>query len=107
LSGIFNQSIDGRFFFRKEPFAVKKPGVRVLCLRLIQWQLKRVSHATMLAVMSEIGPDGFKKFDTSKHFVSWARLATNNKISGGKVLSSRIPKGSNRLKIALSKLPMQ
>ena len=29
------------------------------------------------------------------------RLAPNNKISGGKVLSSKVPKGSNRLKIAL------
>jgi transposase len=28
-------------------------------------------------------------------------LTPNNKISGGKVLSSRVPKGSNRLKIAL------
>ena len=51
--------------------------------------------------MSEIGPDGFDKFPTSKQFVSWMRLAPNNKISGGKVLSSRIPKGSNRLKKAL------
>lgn len=63
--------------------------------------IEGLSHATVLSVMSEIGPDGFKKFDTSKQFVSWARLAPNNKISGGKVLSSRIPKGSNRLKIAL------
>ena len=29
------------------------------------------------------------------------RLAPNNKISGGKILSSRTPKGSNKLKIAL------
>lgn len=63
--------------------------------------IEGLSHATVLAIMSEIGPDGFYKFDTSKQFVSWARLAPNNKISGGKVLSSRIPKGSNRLKIAL------
>jgi transposase len=34
-------------------------------------------------------------------FTFWLRLAPNNKISGGKVLSSKIPKGSNRLKIAL------
>lgn len=60
-----------------------------------------LSHATVLAIMSEIGPNGFTKFGTSKQFVSWARLAPNNKISGGKVLSSHIPKGSNRLKIAL------
>ena len=37
----------------------------------------------------------------AKQFASWLRLAPNNKISGGKMLSSRIPKGSNRLKIAL------
>ena len=29
------------------------------------------------------------------------RLAPNNKVSGGKVLSSKVPKGSSRLKIAL------
>mgnify|MGYP001104335415 CR=1 FL=1 len=63
--------------------------------------IEGLSHASVLAIMSEIGPDGFKKFGTSKQFVSWARLAPNNKISGGKVLSSRIPKGSNRMKIAL------
>ena len=51
--------------------------------------------------MSEIGPEGFKKFNSSKQFASWLRLAPNNKISGGRILSNRIPKGSNRLKIAL------
>lgn len=63
--------------------------------------IEGVSHATILSIMSEIGLDGFKKFKSSKEFASWLRLAPNNKISGGKVLSSKIPKGSNRLKIAL------
>lgn len=63
--------------------------------------IEGVSHSTVLTIMSEIGADGFKKFKTSKEFVSWLRVAPNNKISGGKVLSHRIPKGSNRLKIAL------
>lgn len=63
--------------------------------------IEGVSHGTVLAIMSEIGQDGFNKFPSSKEFVSWLRLAPNNKISGGKVLSNRIPKGSNRLKIAL------
>lgn len=64
-------------------------------------EIEGLSHATILSIMSEIGPEGFKRFQTSKQFVSWLRLAPNNKISGGKVLSSKIPKGSNRLKIAL------
>ena len=64
-------------------------------------KIEGVSHATILTIMSEVGPDGFTKFPTAKHFTSWLRLAPNNKISGGKVLSNKIPKGSNRLKIAL------
>lgn len=63
--------------------------------------IEGLSHSTVLSIMAEIGPEGFKKFKTSKEFVSWLRLAPNNKISGGKVLSSKVPKGSNRLKIAL------
>ena len=64
-------------------------------------QIEGVSHATILSVISEIGPEGFTKFETSKRFTSWLRLAPNNKISGGKILSNKVPKGSNRLKIAL------
>jgi transposase len=63
--------------------------------------IEGVSHSTILTLISEIGPDGFNKFPTAKHFTSWLRLAPNNKISGGRVLSRRIPKGSNRLKTAL------
>lgn len=63
--------------------------------------IEGVSHSTVLSLISEIGPDGFKMFPTAKNFTSWLRLAPNNKISGGRVLSHRIPKGSNRLKIAL------
>ena len=63
--------------------------------------IEGLSHSSILSIMSEIGPEGFKKFKTAKHFTSWLRLAPNNKISGGKILSNRVPKGSNRLKIAL------
>ncbi len=60
-----------------------------------------MSFSTILALMSEVGPEGIKKFKTGKHFASWLRIAPNNKVSGGKLLSSKVPKGSNRLKIAL------
>lgn len=63
--------------------------------------IEGVSHSTVIALMSEVGPAGLKKFTSAKQFACWLRLAPNNKISGGKVLSNRIPKGSNRLKIAL------
>lgn len=63
--------------------------------------IEGVSHSAVIALMSEVGLDGIKKFKTAKEFSSWLRLSPNNKISGGKVLSNKIPKGSNRLKIAL------
>lgn len=64
-------------------------------------KIEGFSHQTLLTLMSEVGLEGIKKFETAKQFASWLRLSPNNKISGGKVLSSRVPKGSNRLKIAL------
>ncbi len=63
--------------------------------------IEGLSHSTILTIISEVGPEGFHKFETAKQFTSWLRLAPNNKISGGKLLSSKTPKGSNRLKIAL------
>lgn len=63
--------------------------------------IEGVNDATVMAFISEIGLEGIRKFKTSKEFTAWLRLAPNNKISGGKVLSHHLPKGSNRLKIAL------
>jgi transposase len=63
--------------------------------------IEGVSHSTVLSIMSEVGLEGLKKFESAKQFSSWLRLAPNNKVSGGKVLSKKVPKGSNRLKIAL------
>ena len=65
------------------------------------FEIPGVSNSTVLSIMSEIGPEGLKAFPSAKHFASWLRLAPNNRVSGGKMLSHRIPKGSNRLKIAL------
>jgi transposase len=87
-----------------------KNGIKGIDLNIISYQyfdgvdlltIPGVSHSTVLTLMSELGPEGMKKFTSAKKFVSWLRLAPNNKISGGRTLSNRIPKGSNRLKIAL------
>jgi hypothetical protein len=37
-----------------------------------------------------------KKWPTAKHFTSWLTLAPGNKISGGRVLSSKTRRSSNR-----------
>lgn len=60
--------------------------------------IEGMSHATILSVISEIGPEGFQKFETAKHFTSWLRLAPNNKISGGNYSAPKHPKEAIGLK---------
>lgn len=87
-----------------------KNGIKGIDLNIVSYQyfdgvdlfmIPGISHSTVLILMSELGPEGFKKFDSAKKFASWLRLAPNNRMSGGKILSQKIPKGSSRLKIAL------
>lgn len=62
--------------------------------------IEGVSYNTIIALIAEVGHD-INKFATAKQFVSWLRLAPNNKISGNKLISSRTPKGKNKLALAL------
>jgi transposase len=50
-----------------------------------------ISDISALEILSETGTD-MSKWDTSKHFVSWLNLCPNNKISGGKLISSMLMK---------------
>ncbi|PZX46506.1 transposase [Algoriphagus chordae] len=63
--------------------------------------IEGMGYSTVLELMSEVGLEGIRKFKTAKHVARWLRLAPNKKVSGGKVLSNKVPKRSNRLKIAL------
>ena len=63
-------------------------------------QIQGVGNNTLLSLLIQIG-DRIHQFPSSKHFCSWLRLAPNNKVSGGKTLSSRTPKGKNQLALAL------
>jgi transposase len=50
-----------------------------------------ISELSALTIMSEVGTD-MTKWKTEHHFTSWLGLAPNTKISGGKVISSKIAK---------------
>jgi len=63
-------------------------------------QIDGISAVTAHAFFSEVGHD-VCKFPTTDNFTSWLSLCPGNKISGGKVLSSRTRPGSNRLSQAL------
>ena len=50
---------------------------------------------TILRLVGECGDD-MRKWPTAKHFTSWLCLAPGNKISGGRLLSSKTRRTSNR-----------
>ena len=50
---------------------------------------------TGIKLISELGRNFTEKFPTVKHFCSWLNLTPNNRISGGKILSSKVPKRKN------------
>ena len=62
--------------------------------------IESISSSTVMSFLSEIGNDIYK-FRTAKHFVSWLRLAPNNRVSGGKTISSKTPRGKNKFALAL------
>ena len=102
---VVDQIPDSKYFKRQNKNAIKGIDLNIVSYQYFDevdlLSIPGVSHSTVLTIMSEIGPDGFNKFPTAQHFASWLKLAPNNKISGGRILSNRIPQGSNRLKIAL------
>jgi len=50
---------------------------------------------TVLRLVAECGDD-MSKWPSAKHFASWLSLAPGNKISGGRLLSSKTRRSSNR-----------
>jgi len=55
-----------------------------------------IDVGTAHTIFTEVGPD-LSCFPTPAHFCSWLGLCPNNKISGGKILSSKTKPGSNRV----------
>jgi len=62
--------------------------------------IEGIGSLTSLVVFTEVGPD-VSRFATEKHFCSWLGLCPDNRISGGKVLSSRTRRVVNRASDAL------
>jgi len=70
--------------------------------------LTRINGLGLTAAMkirTEIGPD-LSRFASVKHFCSWLGLCPGTKISGGKVLSAKTKRSTNRVRQALKMAAM-
>jgi transposase len=74
-------------------FDVEKMAFDVFGVNLMR--VPGISDTAVMKLMGELGADFTEKFETYKQFCRWCNLTPNNKISGGKILSSKIPKRKN------------
>jgi hypothetical protein len=58
-------------------------------------ELDGIGPYTALRLISEIGTD-MSRWRTDRHFTSWLTLAPNNRISGGRLLSSKTQPSASR-----------
>jgi len=63
-------------------------------------RINGLAVTSVLTILSEIGPD-LSRFANVKHFCSWLGLCPGTKVSGGKVLSARTRRSTNRVRQAL------
>ena len=63
-------------------------------------QIDGIGPHSALQIIAEIGTD-MSRWKSEKHFTSWLALAPNNKVSGGRRLSSRTLPSANRTAVIL------
>ena len=84
---------------RNEPKFDVRPALYTL-LGADLTQIHGFGPYTVLRLVAECGDD-LSKWPTAKHFTSWLSLAPGNKISGGRLLSSKTRRSSNRAAVLL------
>jgi len=75
------------------PFDLRTPLFQLTGADLTQ--IDGIGPYNAVRLVSEVGTD-MSRWATERHFTSWLTLAPNNKVSGGRLLSSRTQPSSNR-----------
>ena len=88
-----------RRFYDNEPrFEIRDPLYRLAGADLTQ--IHAIGPYTALKLIAEIGTD-MTRWPTHKHFTSWLSLAPKNKITRGRLISSKTQPSANRAATAL------
>jgi len=59
-------------------------------------KIEGIDELSGLSLLSEVGVDVKSKFKTEKQFLAWLNVVPNNKITGGKIKSSKVMKKKNK-----------
>jgi len=87
-----------RFCDNEPRFEIRDPLYRLAGADLTQ--IDSIGPYTALKLIAEVGTD-MSRWPTHKHFTSWLTLAPKNKITGGRLISSKTQPSANRAATAL------
>jgi transposase len=68
-------------------------------------QIDGIGPLAALQLVAEIGTD-MSRWKSDQHFTSWLALAPHNKVSGGRLLSSKTAPSTNRAAVVLRRCAM-
>jgi len=85
---------------RKNEFAFDARSILEVVVGVDLCEIESISEISALELISEIGTD-MTKWKSSKHFAAWLNLAPNTKITGGKIISSKMQKKKNQAGLSL------
>lgn len=83
-----------------------KTSVRVEALSVQIWgvnliNIDGISKITVMSLMGELGSNFTDNFKDAAHFCSWCNLSPNDKITGGRIVSSHMKKRVNNVGLIL------
>ncbi|WP_165157917.1 IS110 family transposase, partial [Parabacteroides sp. ZJ-118] len=82
-----------------EEYCYRAFGVNIMAI-------PSISHSAALTILAELGSDFVRKFPTANKFAKWCNLVPNDKITGGKIVSSKMLKRKNKVGQALRQSAM-
>lgn len=85
---------------KKNEFAFNARNLMEGILNVDLCKIESISEISAVELISEIGTD-MTKWKSTKHFAAWLNLAPNTKITGGKIISSKMQKKKNQAGLTL------
>lgn len=105
VAKILDGDITGLQIEKKAKLKKNELGFNAQCLLEIivgvdLCQIESISEISALEFISEVGTD-MTKWKNDKHFVAWLNVVPNTKITGGKIISSKMQRKKNQAGLTL------
>lgn len=97
---ISDLDIERKKKLKKNEFAFNAQGLLKIVVGVDLCRIDSMSEISALELIAEIGLD-MHKWKNRKHFAAWLNVAPNTKITGGKIISSKMQRKKNQAGLSI------